>query len=815
MTGEAGGSGTKRDGAVKASSSSSENNEAGNAPVSSVMETLSRLLVIVSIMLAVILGFFSRIFSVVKYESVIHEFDPHFNFRVAKQLVRDGFEAFFDWFDPYTWYPLGRIIGGTTYPGIHTTSAVIYWVLNALNVPTDVREACVFTPPVFGGLTALAAFLFVREVKDTRAGLIAAFFMSVNTAYMSRSSAGGYDNEAVAIFCMVFTFYAYVKALKVGSLFYSVLSTLSFFYMVSSWGGYNFLMNLIPLHALTLIVAGRFSWRLYIAYTPFVVFGNLFAMNLPVIGFNAIRTSEHMASYFVFLIIHAVAAADILYRMLPVKVYKTVRNAFVALVAAVGVSVASMVFVYLSASPTFGWSGRSLTLIDPTYASKYIPIIASVAEHRPPTWNQYWQDFHVAIIFMPAGIVLSFFPMTDASLFLIIYGVTSVWFSGMMMRLMLVLGPAGCFLGAIGLSELLSAAGRSFYAPDGIVTGGADATSNGEVADEDRVTAAVSEASSSSSAVGSAKKAVSNGEGLRKRKQQASTLGASKGADSSKEGTTRKQKQQQKQKVEVSEANAAPSAAPQGLFAVVPKDVSSILLCGVVFMMLFYLVHCIYMAADFFSSPSVVMVSKDPTTGQKHVIDDFREAYTWLRSNAPPDAKVGSWWDYGYQTTSMAERTVLVDNNTWNNTHIATVGKAMGSDEETAWRIFKDLDTDYVLVLFGGLMGYSGDDINKLIWMVRIASGEYPEIQESNYMSRGRLAVDVTATKTMTDSLMFKLCYYKFHKATIHARGGAGYDPVRRSTVAQEVNSLQYFEEAFTSKNWLMRIYRVLDEPAY
>ena len=163
----------------------------------------------------------------------------------------------------------------------------------------------------------------------------------------------------------------------------------------------------------------------------------------------------------------------------------------------------------------------------------------------------------------------------------------------------------------------------------------------------------------------------------------------------------------------------------------------------------------------------------------------------------------------------MAERTVLVDNNTWNNTHIATVGKAMGSDEETAWRIFKDLDTDYVLVLFGGLMGYSGDDINKLIWMVRIASGEYPEIQESNYMSRGRLAVDVTATKTMTDSLMFKLCYYKFHKATIHARGGAGYDPVRRSTVAQEVNSLQYFEEAFTSKNWLMRIYRVLDEPAY
>ena len=35
--------------------------------------------------------------------------------------------------------------------------------------------------------------------------------------------------------------------------------------------------------------------------------------------------------------------------------------------------------------------------------------------------------------------------------------------------------------------------------------------------------------------------------------------------------------------------------------------------------------------------------------------------------------QVASWWDYGYQTTAMANRTVIVDNNTWNNTHIATV----------------------------------------------------------------------------------------------------------------------------------------------
>ena len=76
-------------------------------------------------------------------------------------------------------------------------------------------------------------------------------------------------------------------------------------------------------------------------------------------------------------------------------------------------------------------------------------------------------------------------------------------------------------------------------------------------------------------------------------------------------------------------------------------------------------------------------------------------------------------WDYGYQIAGMANRTTLVDNNTWNNSHIALVGKAMSSNETAAYKIMTDLNVDYVLVIFGGVIGYSGDDINKFLWMVR------------------------------------------------------------------------------------------------
>ena len=68
----------------------------------------------------------------------------------------------------------------------------------------------------------------------------------------------------------------------------------------------------------------------------------------------------------------------------------------------------------------------------------------------------------------------------------------------------------------------------------------------------------------------------------------------------------------------------------------------------------------------------------------------------------------------------MANRTVLVDNNTWNNTHIATVGKAFASNEEEGWKIARFLGADYVLVIFGGLTNFSGDDISKFLWMIRI-----------------------------------------------------------------------------------------------
>jgi asparagine N-glycosylation enzyme membrane subunit Stt3 len=72
-------------------------------------------------------------------------------------------------------------------------------------------QVCVFTAPVFSALCALAAYGFVREVRGSGAGLMAAAFVGIVPSYISRSVAGSYDLEGVAIFALIFVFYLYVK----------------------------------------------------------------------------------------------------------------------------------------------------------------------------------------------------------------------------------------------------------------------------------------------------------------------------------------------------------------------------------------------------------------------------------------------------------------------------------------------------------------------------------------------------------------------------------------------------------------------------
>lgn len=82
------------------------------------------------------------------------------------------------------------------------TSGAIHHVLQTLNFPVHIREICVFLAPLFSGLTAIATYFLTKEVWSAGAGLFAACFIAISPGYTSRSVAGSYDNEGIAIFAL-------------------------------------------------------------------------------------------------------------------------------------------------------------------------------------------------------------------------------------------------------------------------------------------------------------------------------------------------------------------------------------------------------------------------------------------------------------------------------------------------------------------------------------------------------------------------------------------------------------------------------------
>jgi dolichyl-diphosphooligosaccharide--protein glycosyltransferase len=549
---------------------------------------------------------------------------------------------------------------------------------------------------------------------------------------------GSYDNEGVAIFALIFCFYLWIKAVHTGSIMWSCLSALAYYYMVASWGGYVFIINMIPIYIVIMILSGRYSHRLYIAYSIFYTFGSLMAMTIPFVGFNVIKQAECASSHGVFIALQIFAILHYLYNVSAVNI-NTIKKLLFG-ISFIIVCIVAYILISLQYNGTIQWSGRSLTLLDPTYASKYIPIIASVSEHQPTSWTSFFFDLHILVPFSVVGLLVLFMNITDGGIFIILYGTIAWYFAGVMVRLMLTLAPIACILSAIGISAILT-----------------------------KLSAMI------------------------KNSHIAAMMTSFKTSNTE------------------SDVNNDKENSNKNSYVIFSPSLAVIIILAMTSVLLMFNYHATFAASVAYSSPSVVIDAGQDRSGRRILFDDYREAYFWLRQNTDENAKILSWWDYGYQMSAMANRTVLVDNNTWNNTHIATVGRALATSEEEAYPIFESLDVDYVLVIFGGVTGYSSDDINKFLWPVRIGGGVFPNDMphENEYFNSAGFDIGPQGSPTLHNCVAYKLCYYRFGELQTSYGRPLGYDMARNKEVGVKRIELTTLEEAFTSEHWIVRIYKV------
>ncbi len=113
--------------------------------------------------------------------------------------------------------------------------------------------------------------------------------------------------------------------------------------------------------------------------------------------------------------------------------------------------------------------------------------------------------------------------------------------------------------------------------------------------------------------------------------------------------------------------------------------------------------------------------------------NDWPDAMLWLKTKTPEDAKILSWWDYGYWIETLGDRTTYADNATLDTQIIKKTAQMFYSSPDNAWKELVAIDADYVLIWVTAervvsssdipmyLLGVGGGDETKRFWFAKVA----------------------------------------------------------------------------------------------
>jgi len=759
-----------------------------------------------------------RLYPIAEYGMIIHEFDPWFNYRAAEYVAEHGIAKFFKWYDYMSWYPIGRPIGTTTYPGMQITAMAIRETMKAIPeftytvpesaaitfyeqvvgtlegwglsgffhipkvityAPMSVNDICCMMPPWFGAVASLFTGLMTYEASRSINGAVLAIgIMAIIPAHLMRSVGGEFDNEAVAMSAICSTYWLWLRAVRNPySWPWAVPAAFSYIFMVLTWGGYIFVINMVAVHALMLVCLGRFNTGVHKAYTIFFVIGTIGAIQIPVVGLQPIRSLEQMGAVLVFIGYQGLAFCDSMRRQ-----RKLSNSEFNLLRCKVFVGIAAALLCATMLLYPMGYFGPLSARIRGLFVKHTKtgnPLVDSVGEHKPAKAGIYSTHLNLPLDYALGGSAVCVYKRNNACYFMALYAAVAMTFSMKMSRLVLICAPictVACalwwgFLMDFLLQPFLLLLGKPGYV------------------DERETGRAVKKTVTTTSTKG-------------KKTQQTLTIKTpfrlQEWEEEERPAGIADMKRESKLAwyLSISEENRDSFFDNMVNFdrsfgVLLVRATVSILMVlifkGITTDVFTFAAHC-HDVARALANPKVVTKGKDPRTGKPVLVDDYYKGYKWVDANTPPDARVIAWWDYGYQITGIANRTSLADGNTWNHEHIATLGKILTSPEKKAWNAIRHL-ADYLLVWAGG----GGDDLAKSPHLARIGNSVFPDHcgDDDPRCNKFGFNADKSPTPMMAESLLFKAVKHNLAP-------GVKLNP-------------KYFREVHTTKHGKMRVYQVMN----
>ena len=130
-----------------------------------------------------------------------------------------------------------------------------------------------FWPAFLGALAAVLMYFVGKELFNYKAGLIAAFFVAVLPAFITRTSAGFLEKEPHAAVFIMLTMFFFIRSYKKSSWLYGILSGISMFLLLETWGGAQFFIILLAVFVFILLILNQYSDRILKSYIPLAILG--------------------------------------------------------------------------------------------------------------------------------------------------------------------------------------------------------------------------------------------------------------------------------------------------------------------------------------------------------------------------------------------------------------------------------------------------------------------------------------------------------------------------------------------------------------
>jgi dolichyl-diphosphooligosaccharide--protein glycosyltransferase len=385
----------------------------------------------------------------------LNEFDPYYQYELTNRMVQNGLLSPYwptQWINTQQWYPDGLNMG-TSLPSLPLTTAIAYDVVSALGVNIDLMSFCSLMAPVLGMLAVLVMYFIGKDFGGKSAGLLSALILALMPSFIQRSSLGFFDTETVGVLALLLFIYLFLRAIDQNRSFrsmvlYSLGAAGALAYFCAGWGAAYFLIGLATLFVFVMVLMKRYSQRLLLSYSITFGLGLFVAIGVPALSPSYLTTGVILPVIGVFVLL---CIAELL------RAKITMRTKTMLAVAFLIVLVGGFALVVGFGDIT-SLAGKFTSVLDPFTRSAQ-PLIESVAEHRISAWGSVYYELGIGILFFLLGMYFTMKNPTNRNVFLLLFGLTTLYFASSMVRLLILLAPAFAMLASVGVLGLL----KPFY----------------------------------------------------------------------------------------------------------------------------------------------------------------------------------------------------------------------------------------------------------------------------------------------------------------------------------------------------------------